>query len=168
MLESHFGAKSSGLFASLALMETGLAVADGDESSAVPAAKSITADLSLQNGDKRRLMSLACCASKALSAGELLSYQVAMLRAAAKIPQSPWALCLFRMVARRWLFVVENQKFQLSRPDRSAPKLREAVERALRFLDVRSSAELLIAAADAAAISIPRDVDQELARLAQS
>lgn len=168
ILELHFGDESSGLFDCLALMESGLAVADGNESSAVQAARSITADLSAQNGDKRRLMMLACGASKALSAGELLSYQVAMLSAATKIPQSPWALCFFRMLAKRWLFVVENQKFQLSRPDRSAPKLREAVERALRYLDVRRSAELLIAAADAAALSIPRDVDQELARLAQS
>lgn len=112
-------------------------------------------------------MMLACCASRAFSPAELLSYQVAMLGAAAKMPQSVWATCFFRMLAKRWLFVIENQKFQLSRPERSIPGLQEAVERALRFLDVRSCAGLLVAAVDAAALSIPRDMAEELGRLAR-
>jgi len=166
-LESQIGGASSCLLDSVALMETGLLAADGEEFRAIEAARNITDDLSPQNAERRRFMMLVCCASKAFSPGDLLSYQVAMLSAATKMPQSVWALCFFRMLAKRWLFVVENQKFQLSRPDRSAPKLREAAEKALRFLDVRTCAELLIAGADAAALSIPRVVGQELVRLAQ-
>jgi hypothetical protein len=81
---------------------------------------------------------------------------------------APWALCFFRMLAKRWLFVVERQKFQLSRPDRSAPKLLESIERALRFLDVRTCAELLLAAAEAAALPVPRELAVELEKLARN
>jgi len=112
-------------------------------------------------------MMLACCASKVLSPSELFGYQVAMLNAATTMPQNVWAICFFRMIAKRWLFMADNQKFELSRPDRSAPTLREAAENALRCLDVQSCARLLIAAAEAAGLATRRDIDEELARLAQ-
>jgi hypothetical protein len=71
----------------------------------------------------------------------------------------------FSMAAKRWLFVVEHQKFQLSRPDRSAPKLLKAINRALQLLDVRSCAKLLNAAAEAAALSISLNIAMELKKL---
>lgn len=168
ILESRFGGGASGPFDCLALMEGGLAAADGDELRAVESARVITDDLSAENAERQRLMMLACCASKAFSPAQLVSYQVAMLTPATKMPQSVWAMCFFRMLAKRWLFVIENQKFQLSRPDRSAPMLREAAEKALRSLDVRSCAELLLAATDAAGLSLPGEMGQELGRMAQS
>jgi hypothetical protein len=168
IVEGHLGTIPSTVSDWLALMKKGLAAVDADESGAVSVAKAITDDDSADNADRRRLMMLACCASKALSPAELLSYQVAMLTTAISMPNSPWATCYFRMVAMRWLFVSENQKFRLSRPDRSSPKLLEAAEASLRSLDVRSCANLLIVAGDAAALSIPREMNEELARLARS
>ena len=108
---------------------------------------------------------MAGCASMAFLPGEVLRYQVAMLGIATNLPQSSWAICFFRMVGKRWLFVVEHQKFKLSRPDRSAPKLLKAINRALQLLDVRSCAKLLNAAAEAAALSISLNIAMELKKL---
>jgi hypothetical protein len=85
-----------------------------------------------------------------------------MLENTLKFPQSVWALCFYRAVAKRWSFLAENQKFLLSRPARSAPKLVDAAQRADRSLDVRSCSELLLTAAEAAGLSLPQGIAERL------
>ena len=166
-LQSTFGG-SSALSDLLDLIERALIAARGEDFRAVEYARSIADEVSQGREDNRRIMMLACCTSKAQSPKMLLSYQAAMLKATMALPQSAWALAFFHMVAKRWIYVAEDQKFELTRPSRSAPQLLDAANEALRVLDVGSCAKLLLVAAEAAGVYVRVEIANELAKLVEA
>ena len=70
----------------------------------------------------RRLAMLFQCASKALPLNDNLSAQSSMLlQIAVPFRGTIWGAAFCRMVAKRWRYMVENQRFMLASPSLSAP-----------------------------------------------
>ena len=70
----------------------------------------------------RRLAMLFCCASKALPLNDNLNAQSSMLlQIAVPFRGTIWGASFCRMVAKRWMYMVQSQRFMLASPSLSAP-----------------------------------------------
>ena len=88
---------------------------------------------------------------KVLSAQSSVLLNVSLLR-----ERRTWAVAFFKMVAKRWVFLAESQKFKLSTPKYWAPTILEAATKETYTLS--DCAKLLLTVGDAINAKWPADM----------
>jgi len=115
----------------------------------------------------RRLAMLFQCASKALALNDNLSAQSSMLlQIAVPFRGTIWGAAFCRMVAKRWRYMVENQRFMLASPSLSA--LRILMLASIPNPTVSECANLLLSVAEGLNVRWPGELASALRKLARS
>jgi hypothetical protein len=115
----------------------------------------------------RRLSILAMCVSPNIQLSETLSAQFSMLKTMILpvMADSYWAIFFYRMVAKRWAYLANNQKFLMVSPGFWSDKILHAVS--VASPTVSDIAKLLLLVGEATAINWPKEMLSELRELSQ-
>jgi hypothetical protein len=115
----------------------------------------------------RRLAMLFQCASKALPLNDNLSAQSSMLlQIAVPFQGTIWGAAFCRMVAKRWRYMVESQRFMLASPSLSAPGILRLAS--IPNPTVSECTSLLLTVAEALNLRWPGELASALRELARS
>ncbi len=115
----------------------------------------------------RRLAMLFRCSSRALSLNDNLSVQSSiLLQIAVPFRGTIWTAAFCRMVAKRWMFLVESQRFMLASPSLSAPRILRLAS--IPNPRVSECASLLLSVAEGLNVRWPDELGSALRELAKS
>lgn len=161
-MENVFG-RGNDSVSILSWIETGILATFGD-ATATDRIKEDMRDSSKRLG---RLPMLACCASRALPLNDVLSAQSSLLLAiATHFRGTIWTPTFCRMVAKRWIYLVKNQRFMLDSPVLSVPEILKLAS--LTNPKISDCANLLLTVADAINARWPDETAIELRELGKS
>ena len=144
-------------------IETGVLATFGDET----ATDRIKEDMRDSSKKLGRLPMLACCVSRMLPLNEVLSAQSSLLlRVAFPFRGSIWTTVFCRMIAKRWRYLVERQRFMLDSPILSAPEILKLAS--LPNPKLSDCANLLLIIAAAINTRWPDEIAHKLRELGKS
>lgn len=145
------------------LFEIGMLAVFGDEM-AIEKTKEHTRDISKLPENFRRFSFLVDSASRVLPVNDILSAQSSiLLGVAVHLRGTIWAAAFCKMVATRWIFLAEKQRFLLSTPSLS---VREILKLALLpYLRLSDCANLLLVVAKAINTKWSKEVFEALRKL---
>jgi hypothetical protein len=147
----------------LSWVETGVLATFGDQT-ATDRIKEGMGDSSKRLG---RLPMLACCVSRMLPLNDVLSAQSSLLlRIAVPFRGSIWTTIFCRMVAKRWIYLVEHQRFMLASPVLSGPEILKLAS--LPNPKLSDCANLLLNVAEGINLTWPQELARPLRELAES
>jgi len=147
----------------LSWVETGVLATFGDQT-ATDRIKEGMGDSSKRLG---RLPMLACCVSRMLPLNDVLSAQSSLLLGiAVPFRGSIWTTVFCRMVAKRWIYLVEHQRFMLASPVLSVPEILKLAS--LPNPKLSDCANLLLIVAAAINTRWPDEIANKLRELGKS
>jgi len=115
----------------------------------------------------RRLAMLFRCVSKTLPLNDNLSAQSSMLlQIAVPFRGTIWAAAFYRMIAKRWMYMVESQRFMLASPSLSVPGILRLAS--IPNPTVSECASLLLSVAEGLNIRWPNELFRVLRELGKS
>lgn len=124
-------------------------------------------EASIESEQTRRLSILAMCVSPNIRLSETLSAQFSMLKTMMlpALENSCWAIFFYRMVARRWTYLANNQKFLMLSPGIWSDKILDAIS--VSAPTASDVAKLLLLVGEATAIIWPKEMLSELREISQ-
>ena len=120
---------------------------------------------SSESEQTRRLSILAMCVLPRIPLAETLSAQFSMLKTMIHpvIKDSCWAIFFYRIVAKRWTYFANNQKFLMRSPRIWSGKILDAIS--LASPTISDVAKLLLLIGEAAEMKWPKEMLSELHEL---
>jgi len=124
-------------------------------------------EASSESEQTRRLSILAMCVSSNIQLSETLSAQLSMLKTMMLpvMANSCWAIFFYRMVAKRWTYLANNQKFLMLSPGIWSDKILDAIS--VSAPTASDVAKLLLLVGEATAITWPKEMLSELRDISQ-
>lgn len=122
---------------------------------------------SSESEQTKRLSILAMCVSSNIPLTETLSAQFSMLKTMINplIASSCWAIFFYRMVAKRWSYLANNQKFLVVSPGIWSDKILDAIS--VSSLTASDVAKLLLLIGEATGITWPKEMLSELREISK-
>ncbi len=124
-------------------------------------------ETSSESEQTRRLSILAMCVSSNIQLSETLSAQFSMLKTMMLpvMANSHWAIFFYRMVAKRWTYLANNQKFLMLSPGIWSDKILDAIS--VLAPTASDVGKLLLLVGEATAITWPNEMLSELRQISQ-
>jgi tetratricopeptide (TPR) repeat protein len=124
-------------------------------------------EASIESEQTRRLSILAMCVSSNIELSETLSAQFSMLKTMmlSIMANSCWAIFFYRMVAKRWTYLANNQKFLMLSPGIWSDKILDAIS--VSAPTASDVAKLLLLVGEATSITWPKEMLSELREISQ-
>ena len=124
-------------------------------------------ETSSESEQTRRLSILAMSVSSNIQLSETLSAQFSMLKTMMLpvMANSHWAIFFYRMVAKRWTYLANNQKFLMLSPGIWSDKILDAIS--VLAPTASDVAKLLLLVGEATAITWPNEMLFELRQISQ-
>lgn len=121
----------------------------------------------IESDQIRRLSILAMCISSDIQLSETLSAQFSMLKTMmlTAMANSHWAIFFYRMVAKRWTYLANNQKFLIVSPGIWSDKILDAIS--VSSLTASDVAKLLLLIGEATTITWPEEMLSELREISK-
>lgn len=124
-------------------------------------------EASIASEQTRRMSILAMCVSPNIQLSETLSAQFSMLKNMMypALGDSCWAIFFFKLIAKRWTYLVNNQKFLLRSPGIWSDKILDAI--AVSAPTASDVAKLLMLIGEGTSITWPKEMLSELREISQ-
>jgi hypothetical protein len=165
VLVKNFGSHNS-IVSGLEWMEIGTRASQGN-ADAIAKAKDTAMTASVTAPAAQRLAHVICCASKFLPIKECISAQYSFLISIPiRLENTVYAQAFTRLVAKRWIYLAEKQKFMLGSPAFYAPRIRDTASRTV--LSISECASLLLMIAEAARFTWPQEMLDSLSALSRT
>ena len=144
-------------------MEIGIRASQGS-ADAIAKAKDTALTASVTAPTTQRLAHIICCASKFLSITECISAQCSFLLSLPTTLENTVNVQAFtRLVAKRWIYLAQKQKFLLGSPAFHAPRILDKASGTV--LSISDCASLLLVVAEAARLTWPQQMLDSLHEL---